>query len=414
LYIIQSGPSDRFAAIIKSHVRRYLNEGHDITTAAEFVRACMSNNGVKNVHVFECQLTPGTQKDSFKLNEITKLNNFSFGPDRILAHRAWDVGCGKSIQLDAATGRSLTITSLVRLKSTAFQLVSPPSSTTVVAKETVVDTEETVLDTKETDVGQSIKPRLFECNEEGCVCLFHRHGNLLRHIATGNHVRRLEKLSLTDTAMKLYKSKLEDNDNQRTLSLELEKITFNPSQFRHLASLQKGWALPAPRTVTNLSPRQKQFLTEKFNDGLLRGVRWQPEAVAEEIKRLKDDRTGKFTFTVSEFLKVSTVRSFFSRHNARTKLLPNICSPTSAINEASTSPQVQMAEDDGENDESDDEEAYQEQMAIDVEIDRVVLTNMVKNDPDINAKRPFGTLQSEQDSVSNKTPRLQRSQRGEN
>jgi len=394
-------------AIINSHVRRYLNEGHDITTAAEFVRACMPNNGVKNVHVFECQLTLGTQKDSFKLNEITKLNNFLFGPDHILAHRAWGVGCGKSIQFDAATGRSLTITSLVRLKSTAFQLISPPSSTTAVAKERVVDT-------KETDAGQNIKHRLFECNEEGCVCLFHRHGNLLRHIATGNHVRRLEKLSLTDTAMTLYKSKLEDNDNQRTLSLEFEKITFNPSQFRHLASLQKGWALPAPRTVINLSPRQKQFLTEKFNDGLVRGVRWQPEAVAEEIKRLKDDRTGKFTFTVSEFLKVSTVRSFFSRHNARTKLLPNICSPTSAINEASTSPQMQMTEDDGENDESDDEEAYQDQMAIDVEIDRVVLTNMVNNDPDINAKRPFGTLQSEHASVSNKTPRFQRSQRGEN
>jgi hypothetical protein len=109
MHTLHSGPSDRYSAIIKSHVRRDLNEGHDVTTAAEFVRACMSNNGIKNVHVFECQLTPGTQKDNFKLNEITKLNNFSFESNCILAHRAWDVGCGRSIRLDPVTGSSLTI-----------------------------------------------------------------------------------------------------------------------------------------------------------------------------------------------------------------------------------------------------------------------------------------------------------------
>lgn len=362
MYTLHSGPSDRFAAIIKSHVRRHLNEGHDVTTAAEFVHACMSNNGIKNVYVFECQLTPGTQKDNFKLNEITKLNNFSFGSGCIVAHRAWDVGYGKSIRLDATTGRSLTITSLVRLKSATCQLVSSASSTTV-------DTQQIAVDNEDTDVRQSIKPRLFECNEEGCVSLFHRRGNLLRHIATGNHLRRVEKLSLTDTAVTLYKSKLEDNENQRTLSLEFEKITFNPGQFQHLAPLQKGWAIPAPRTVTNISARQKQFLIEKFNDGLLRGVRWHPEAVVQEIKQSQDTETGKFKFTVSEFLKVSTVRSFFSRHNARIKPLPNVCPPTSTVNEASASAQVQTTEDNDENDASDDEEAYQEQLAIDVELD---------------------------------------------
>ena len=78
------------------------------------------------------------------------------------------------------------------------------------------------------------------------------------------------------------------------------------------------------------------------------------------------------------------------------------------------SAQVQTTEENSENDESDDDEAYQEQLAIDVEIDRVAITNMINKDPDINAKRPFGTLQSEQESASNKTPRLQRNRRDEN
>ncbi|CAF4028239.1 unnamed protein product [Rotaria sp. Silwood1] len=268
----------------------------------------MSNNGIKNVQAFECHLTPSTQKDNFKLNEITKLNNFAFGSDCILAHRAWNVGYGKPVPLDTASGRSLVIISLVRLKSTALQLASSTSSTTVDVKQIAVDNEDT-------DVGQSIKPRLFDCSEEGCICLFHRHGNLLRHIANGKHRRRVEKLSLTDTAMTLYKSKLENNENQRMLLLEFEKIAFNPGQFGHLAPLQNDWALPALRSVTNISARQKQFLIENFKDDLLRGVRWQPEAVVEEMKKSKDDKTGKFKFTVSEFLKISTVRSFFSPHS---------------------------------------------------------------------------------------------------
>ena len=36
------GPCDRYAAVIKSNVRRYLNENHNVTTASEFVEACES------------------------------------------------------------------------------------------------------------------------------------------------------------------------------------------------------------------------------------------------------------------------------------------------------------------------------------------------------------------------------------
>ncbi|CAF5161607.1 unnamed protein product, partial [Rotaria sp. Silwood1] len=46
------GPSYRYAAVLKSHIRRYLNEGHDVSTTAQFVAACTSYDGVKNVHAF--------------------------------------------------------------------------------------------------------------------------------------------------------------------------------------------------------------------------------------------------------------------------------------------------------------------------------------------------------------------------
>ena len=45
------GPYDRYAAVIKSNVHRYLNENHNVTTASEFVEACHSHKGV---HAFDC------------------------------------------------------------------------------------------------------------------------------------------------------------------------------------------------------------------------------------------------------------------------------------------------------------------------------------------------------------------------
>ena len=80
------------------------------------------------------------------------------------------------------------------------------------------------------------------------------------------------------------------------------------------------------------------------------------------LRKLLTNTKGSIV-SVSESLKVSTVRSFFSRHNTRTKLLPNISSSTSGVNEASASSQVQITEENDKNDESDNEEAYQEQLA---------------------------------------------------
>ena len=50
------GPCDRYAAVIKSNVRRCLNENHNVTTASEFVEACHSYKGVKGVFAFDCRI----------------------------------------------------------------------------------------------------------------------------------------------------------------------------------------------------------------------------------------------------------------------------------------------------------------------------------------------------------------------
>lgn len=92
--MIELGPSDRYAAVIKSHVRRYLNEKHDVTNAEQFVEACLSHGGVKNVNVVECRFKPIHQSAQLKLNNIKKFTNFCFERHGIRVFRAWDIGEG--------------------------------------------------------------------------------------------------------------------------------------------------------------------------------------------------------------------------------------------------------------------------------------------------------------------------------
>jgi hypothetical protein len=73
---------------LKSHIRRYLNEGNDVSIASQFVAACISYGGVKSVQVFECQLASIHAKSKAKINDITKLHNFVCEPAAIRSYRA--------------------------------------------------------------------------------------------------------------------------------------------------------------------------------------------------------------------------------------------------------------------------------------------------------------------------------------
>ncbi|CAF2131505.1 unnamed protein product [Rotaria magnacalcarata] len=47
------GPCDRYAVVIKSNVRRYLNENHNVATASELFEACHSYKGAKDVFALD-------------------------------------------------------------------------------------------------------------------------------------------------------------------------------------------------------------------------------------------------------------------------------------------------------------------------------------------------------------------------
>ena len=93
------GPCDRYAGIIKSYVRRFLNEKHNVTTAAEFVEVINSNEGVRGVYAYEARLGKMATRPPTQFTKIKLVNNFSLESSGIRVHRSWKVGDGKFISL---------------------------------------------------------------------------------------------------------------------------------------------------------------------------------------------------------------------------------------------------------------------------------------------------------------------------
>ena len=108
------GPCDRYAAVIKSNVRRYLNENHNVTTASEFVEACHSHKGVKGVHAFDCPIENKKLKKNTKCTtkQITNYYNFEYRSKGLLVHRSWNIGSGLLIPWSQLNGDQ-TICTLV-------------------------------------------------------------------------------------------------------------------------------------------------------------------------------------------------------------------------------------------------------------------------------------------------------------
>lgn len=105
------GAADRLAATCKCHIRIYLNEGHDVTTAEEMREALLSHGGVEGVRV---ALLPSINQtvELQKIPGINKLNNFQFTDGSLQAWRAYGIGPGKSIAKEKVSGQCHLITNV--------------------------------------------------------------------------------------------------------------------------------------------------------------------------------------------------------------------------------------------------------------------------------------------------------------
>jgi hypothetical protein len=167
---------DRFAAVLKSNVRRHQNEKNDVTNASEFVNACRSNGGIVGVKVNESRLILESNSTvQFKFPGVTNYNNFKFEKDGILAHRAWSVGPGKFFPFkDLKFGEKKNNLDCDQQSGFIHEWAKK--------KEVVLKSTKTAIQSKSKDKEKESKLTssvLFECSEEGCIKRFLKYNNLV-------------------------------------------------------------------------------------------------------------------------------------------------------------------------------------------------------------------------------------------
>ena len=89
------GSCDRKAATIKSHMRRFLNSGHDIETAEQMKSAMESSGGVPGVRVMLCGSQDILKPVAVKREGMSFINNIEYGSDGMRVWRSYAVGPGK-------------------------------------------------------------------------------------------------------------------------------------------------------------------------------------------------------------------------------------------------------------------------------------------------------------------------------
>ena len=109
----------------------------------------------------------------------------------------------------------------------------------------IMDVDDCDVQTKaseRTSIGQKY---VNECDVEGCNAAFIKFGNCINHVLINDHPRIAEKFSLKDIAMKMYHLKLEEIENRRIISIDIN-LTEAIADGTRL--LPKGWALAHTQT----------------------------------------------------------------------------------------------------------------------------------------------------------------------
>ena len=102
------GAADRLTATAKSHIRLYINEGNDVTTAQQMQDALLSHGGIEGVRVAVADSVEDSAAcDLPKITGISKLHNFRFDDGKLLAWGAYAVGSGKLLNVVMDTSRKV-------------------------------------------------------------------------------------------------------------------------------------------------------------------------------------------------------------------------------------------------------------------------------------------------------------------
>ncbi|KAK3736760.1 hypothetical protein QZH41_008000 [Actinostola sp. cb2023] len=282
---------DRRTASMKAHIRRWINEKHDVITAQHMKQALESHGGLKGCRVAVVKIDPSTDNSSDnKIPGISLLNNFSYEYDGIRAWRSYNIGPG-------------------RLFTYADLQVQPQRKTCLgVIHGFGARTQHGTMRADSSTTNAEI----FSCNEIGCVLTFRSEAEAVAHMDTGKHVRQVEKESLYDSVRKKWADIVTGVQPRNQLPSSGGEQSISDTQAERQP---RGWALKATKKPSRMSDKVKAYLVECFDAGVQSGLKANPIEVAKELKLAKD-QNGKTLFTPQEWRTSQQIASFFSRLSA--------------------------------------------------------------------------------------------------
>ncbi|KAK2546987.1 hypothetical protein P5673_033247 [Acropora cervicornis] len=168
----------RETAPMKAHIRRFVNENNDVTTAEEMKKALESHGGLRGCRVAVVEIDPSKDLDEAnKIPDISLLYNFKFEDGGIRVWKAYNTGECKLLNYKNLQIQPQEIASLF-----VKQPFGPRQKECGVIGERVASQSE-----------------IFSCSESTCVLTFKSEREAQAHMDSGKHVKELESVSLYDT-----------------------------------------------------------------------------------------------------------------------------------------------------------------------------------------------------------------------
>ncbi|XP_068707825.1 uncharacterized protein [Montipora foliosa] len=307
---------DRRIATVKSHMRRYINEGHDIRSASDMKAAIDSYGGVKGCQaaVVKVQEYSHTMK-KHTMSGIQALNNFSFESEGLRVWKAYNVGPGKLFSPVKVKGFGtpqgptdlcvLQPFSIPREETGAFR------STTrrAVLQQAHPSTSQSLVVEDEPPASEATKV-YFSCPEDGCTKTYQSYGNLQKHLDAGKHLLRLERETTYDS----IKKKWADTCTEVSRSyLRKETGSSTEDAVDHpVCKIPQGWALKTWRRTIRFTEKVKTHLKSIFLEGEETGRKASAADVCSKMRTQRDE-SGRKIFAKEEWLAADQIARYFSR-----------------------------------------------------------------------------------------------------
>ena len=127
-----------------------------------------------------------------------------------------------------------------------------------------LDKKQSSNDEESSDKELDESSKLFTCPVDGCIKTYQRYSSLEYHVEYGNCKLKNERQSLMDKAKVLYTEKLLHGASKQAALKSTDKPAVNNEN-----TVQQGWALKTTKSNTRFNEKQKLYLNEKFDIGIL-------------------------------------------------------------------------------------------------------------------------------------------------